>query len=45
MQDAAEEKNKTMATIIIIRYMEAGKTTVGNALAKQLAVMFYDLDW
>lgn len=25
--------------------MGAGKTTVGKALAKELGVMFYDLDW
>ena len=25
--------------------MGAGKTTIGKALAKELNVMFYDLDW
>ena len=34
-----------MKSIIIIGYMCAGKTTVGKALAKELGVMFYDLDW
>ena len=34
-----------MKSIIIIGYMGAGKTTVGKALAKELGVMFYDLDW
>lgn len=34
-----------MRSIIIIGYMGAGKTTVGKALAKELGVMFYDLDW
>ena len=34
-----------MKTIIIIGYMGAGKTTVGKALAQELGVMFYDLDW
>ena len=34
-----------MIRIIIIGYMGAGKTTVGNALAKELGVPFYDLDW
>ena len=33
-----------MKSIIIIGYMGAGKTTVGKALAKELGVMFYDLD-
>ena len=30
---------------IIIGYMGAGKTTVGKALAKDLGLTFYDLDW
>ena len=34
-----------MKSTIIIGYMGAGKTTVGKALAKELGVMFYDLDW
>ena len=34
-----------MTRIILIGYMGAGKTTVGRALAKELAVPFYDLDW
>ena len=33
-----------MKSIIIIGYMGAGKTTVGKALAKELGIMFYDLD-
>ncbi|MCD8202646.1 MAG: shikimate kinase [Prevotella sp.] len=34
-----------MNRIIIVGYMGAGKTTVGKALAKELGVQFYDLDW
>lgn len=34
-----------MKPIIIIGYMGAGKTTIGKALAKDLNLMFYDLDW
>ena len=34
-----------MKSIIIIGYMGAGKTTVGKARAKELGIMFYDLDW
>jgi len=34
-----------MHRIIIIGYMGAGKTTVGKALAKDLGLDFYDLDW
>ena len=34
-----------MERIIIIGYMGAGKTTVGKALAKELGLQFYDLDW
>lgn len=34
-----------MDRIIIIGYMGAGKTTVGKALAKELGLQFYDLDW
>jgi len=31
--------------IIIIGYMGSGKTTVGNALSRDLGLPFYDLDW
>lgn len=31
--------------IILIGYMGSGKTTVGRALAKDLGLQFYDLDW
>ena len=34
-----------MTRIILIGYMGAGKTTIGKALAKELNVPFYDLDW
>lgn len=34
-----------MIRVILIGYMGAGKTTVGKALAKELGVTFYDLDW
>ena len=34
-----------MTRIILIGYMGAGKTTVGKALAKELGLSFYDLDW
>lgn len=34
-----------MTRIILIGYMGAGKTTVGKALAKDMGLMFYDLDW
>lgn len=34
-----------MRRIILIGYMGAGKTTVGKALAKELRMPFYDLDW
>ena len=34
-----------MQRIILIGYMGAGKTTVGRALAKELGLQFYDLDW
>ena len=34
-----------MRRIIFIGYMGAGKTTVGKALAKELRMPFYDLDW
>lgn len=34
-----------MKRIILIGYMGSGKTTVGRALAKELDMPFYDLDW
>ena len=34
-----------MSRIILIGYMGAGKTTVGKALANDLEMTFYDLDW
>ena len=34
-----------MIRVILIGYMGAGKTTVGKALAQELGVPFYDLDW
>lgn len=34
-----------MQRIIIVGYMGAGKTTVGKALARELGLQFYDLDW
>ena len=34
-----------MRRIILIGYMGSGKTTVGKALAKELGLPFYDLDW
>lgn len=34
-----------MKRIILIGYMGAGKTTIGRALAKELGLDFYDLDW
>ena len=34
-----------MKRIILIGYMGSGKTTVGRALAKELNMPFYDLDW
>ena len=34
-----------MKRIILVGYMGAGKTTVGKALAKDLQLQFYDLDW
>ena len=34
-----------MTRIILIGYMGAGKTTIGKALAKELGIIFYDLDW
>jgi shikimate kinase len=40
-----KSNKREMKSIIIIGYMGAGKTTVGKALAKELGIMFYDLDW
>lgn len=34
-----------MVRVILIGYMGAGKTTVGKALAQEMGVPFYDLDW
>ena len=34
-----------MKRIILTGYMGSGKTTVGRALAKELDLPFYDLDW
>lgn len=34
-----------MVRVILIGYMGAGKTTIGKALAQDLGVTFYDLDW
>ena len=34
-----------MKRIALIGYMGSGKTTVGRALAKELQLPFYDLDW
>jgi shikimate kinase len=34
-----------MKRIILVGYMGAGKTTIGRALAKELGLRFYDLDW
>ena len=34
-----------MKRIILIGYMGAGKTIIGRALAKELGLAFYDLDW
>ncbi len=34
-----------MIRVILIGYMGAGKTTVGKALANELGLTFYDLDW
>lgn len=35
----------TMQRIILIGYMGSGKTTVGRALAEDIGLPFYDLDW
>lgn len=35
----------TPTRIILMGYMGSGKTTVGRALAKDLGMPFYDLDW
>jgi len=34
-----------MIRVILIGYMGAGKTTIGKALAQELKIPFYDLDW
>lgn len=34
-----------MKRIILVGYMGAGKTTIGRALARELSLDFYDLDW
>ena len=34
-----------MQRIVLIGYMGSGKTTVGKALAKDIGLPFYDLDW
>ncbi|MBR3477948.1 MAG: shikimate kinase [Bacteroidaceae bacterium] len=34
-----------MMKIALIGYMGAGKTTLGKALARQMGLQFYDLDW
>ena len=34
-----------MTRIILVGYMGSGKTTVGKALAKEIGLPFYDLDW
>lgn len=34
-----------MTRIILIGYMGAGKTTLGKALAQELNLQFYDMDW
>ena len=34
-----------MKRIVLIGYMGSGKTTVGKALAKDIGLPFYDLDW
>lgn len=38
-------KPEAPCRIILIGYMGSGKTTVGRALAADLGVPFYDLDW
>ena len=35
----------TQRRIIFVGYMGSGKTTVGRALAKDIGLPFYDLDW
>ncbi len=34
-----------MKRIVLVGYMGSGKTTVGKALAKEVGLPFYDLDW
>ncbi len=38
-------RNSSMIKVVLIGYMGAGKTTVGKALADELGLTFYDLDW
>lgn len=38
-------RERRMKRIILVGYMGAGKTTIGRALAKELDMPFYDLDW
>ena len=38
-------KEEFMKRIVLIGYMGSGKTTVGRALAKEIGLPFYDLDW
>ena len=48
MHNASELTNSTPHScrrIILIGYMGAGKTTIGKALAQELGLRFYDLDW
>jgi shikimate kinase len=41
----SKPQESQMTRIILIGYMGAGKTTIGRALAKELGIPFYDLDW
>ena len=40
-----EAHGKDITRIALVGYMGAGKTTLGKALAEDLALSFYDLDW
>lgn len=44
-EEAHHSQEEIMTRIILIGYMGAGKTTIGKALAQELGVPFYDLDW